>query len=97
MSYGLVYVFEGVTEADYWSVNDKLGIEREGDAGWPAGMISHVGGPTENGWVVIELWDSKEIQQAFLAERLGAALAATHVPEPVQMIETDPVSVRLRS
>jgi len=52
MSYGIALVFEGVSEADYWAVNSKLGIGRDGSGEWPEGMKSHVGGPTPNGWVV---------------------------------------------
>ena len=60
MSYGLVLVFEGVTEKDYWAVNEKLGIGRDGSGEWPEGMVFHTGGPTDGGrWVVIELWKSK--------------------------------------
>ena len=92
MSYALVLVFEGVTEADYWTVNAKLGINRDGSGDWPAGMRSHTGGPTSTGWVVIERWESKEAQQAFMAARLGAALAASGVSAPVQVIETDAVN-----
>ena len=30
MTYAIVLVFEGVSEADYWKVNDILGIGRDG-------------------------------------------------------------------
>ena len=73
MSYAIVIRFEGVTEADYWAVNDNLGINRDGSGDWPEGLRSHAGGPTSDGWVVIEKWESKEAQEAFMAGRLGAA------------------------
>src|SRR5258706_7884879 len=93
MSYGLVLVFEGVTEKDYWSVNDKLGISRDGTGDWPEGMVFHTGGPTEGGgFVVMELWKSKAAQEAFMGSRLGAALGAVGLPAPSQMIETDTVN-----
>jgi hypothetical protein len=90
MSYGLVLVFEGVGEKDYWAVNDKLGINRDGSGDWPEGMMFHTGGPTDGGrWVVIELWKSKAAQEAFMGSRLGAALAASGLPAPAQVIETE--------
>ncbi len=92
MSYALVLVFEGMTEADYCAVNAKLGIQRDGSGDWPAGMRSHTGGPTATGWVVIERWESKQAHEAFMAARLGAALAASGVPAPVQVIETDSIN-----
>jgi hypothetical protein len=88
MSYAIVIVFEGVTEADYWAVNASLGINRDGTGDWPAGIRSHAGGPTADGWVVIEKWESKEAQEAFMGGRLGAALAAAGLPAPTQIIET---------
>ncbi len=92
MSYALVLVFEGVTEADYWAVNAKLGIHRDGSGDWPPGMQSHTGGPTPTGWVVIERWESKQAHEAFMTSRLGAALAGAGVPAPVQVIETDSIN-----
>ena len=76
----------------YWTVNDALGINRDGSGDWPEGMSSHAGGPTADGWVVIEKWESKEAQEAFMAGKLGAALAAAKLPPPVQIIETDTVN-----
>ncbi|MEA3184436.1 MAG: hypothetical protein QOJ74_913 [Ilumatobacteraceae bacterium] len=93
MSYGLVLIFEGVTEKEYWSVNEKLGINQDSTGDWPEGMVFHTGGPTQSGgFAVIELWKSKAAQEAFMGSRLGAALAASGVPAPSQMIETDTVN-----
>ncbi len=94
MSYGLVLVFEGVTEEHYWAVNEKLGISRDSRANYPPGLLTHAGGPTPSGWVVIELWDAKSSQEQFMADRLGPALGAVGVPAPAQVIETDAVNVQ---
>lgn len=93
MSYLIVIAFEGVSEADYWAVNDKLGINRDGTGNWPEGLMSHAGGPTANGgWVVVEKWESKAAQEAFMGGRLGAALAEVGLPAPSQVIETETVN-----
>jgi hypothetical protein len=92
MPYGIVLVFEGVGTDQYWAVNEQLGINPDGSGDWPAGMLSHAGGPTATGLVVSEIWESKADQEAFMASRLGAALGAVGVPEPVQVIESDLVN-----
>ena len=92
MPYALTLVFEDVDEAQYWSVNDKLGINRDGSGDWPDGLMVHSGGPTPTGWVVSEVWASQGAQLAFMADRLGAALAASGVPAPVQVIDTETVN-----
>lgn len=92
MSYAIVLVFEGVGADDYWAVNDRLGINRDGSGEWPPGIVSHAGGPTATGWVVSEVWNSKADQEAFMASRLGTALGAVGVPAPVQVIESDLVN-----
>jgi hypothetical protein len=92
MSYGIVLVFDGVGADQYWAVNDKLGINRDGSGDWPSGILSHSGGPTATGWIVAEVWNSKADQEAFMAGRLGAALGAVGLPEPVQVIESDLVN-----
>jgi hypothetical protein len=95
MAYGLVLVFEGVTEKDYWAVNDQLGIKKDSTEGYPEGLIAHAGGPTDTGWVVIEMWESKAAQEAFMNSRLGAALAASGVHPPSQVIETNTVNAQM--
>lgn len=95
MAYGIVIVFEGVTEQDYWAVNDKLGIARDDwTEGWPDGAISHFAGPTPTGWLVTEVWESKAAQEKFFADRLQPAFMAAGVPAPTQVIETDLVNYK---
>ena len=92
MSYGIVLLFEGVGSDQYWAVNEHLGIKPDGSGDWPAGMLSHAGGPTATGWAVSEIWNSKADQETFMASRLGAALGAVGVPAPSQIIESDLVN-----
>ncbi len=37
-------------------------------------MLFHVGGPTEGGWRVEEVWESQAALDKFFQEKLGAAL-----------------------
>ena len=92
MSYGIVLAFEGVGSEQYWAVNEKLGINQDGTGDWPAGIVSHAGGPTATGWLVTEIWNSKAEQEAFMGSRLGAALAEVGLPAPSQIIESELVN-----
>jgi hypothetical protein len=98
VAFGIVIVFEGVTEQDYWAVNDKLGIARDDwSEGWPDGAISHTAGPTATGWVVTEVWQSKAAQERFMAERLGPALHGAGLPAPSQVIESELINYKTES
>jgi len=74
----LILTFEGVTKAEYDAVNEKLSIDMgSGEGDWPPGLITHAGGQTDDGeFHVVEVWESRELQEKFLHERLGAALGA---------------------
>ena len=73
----LILEFDGVTEADYRSVTKELGIDPDTMKGdWPAGLITHLAGMTEDGrGCVVETWASREAQAEFMQNRLGAAMA----------------------
>ena len=77
----LILEFAGLADADYASVNDKLGIDPEtGQGDWPAGLLSHAAGPGDGGtFVVVEVWASQADQAAFMQARLGPALGAAGV------------------
>ena len=92
MSYAIVLVFEGVNEDHYWAVNDKLGIAADGTGNWPQGLLAHAGGPTNDGWMVLERWVSSQAQQEFMSTRLGAALQAVGVPAPTHVFDTNTVN-----
>lgn len=90
MAYGIVLEFDNVSPAQYKAVNDKLGIDATSGTGdWPAGLRSHAGGTTPDGFVVYEVWESKAEQEAFMGSRLGAALGAVGVPDPRRITEVD--------
>jgi hypothetical protein len=93
MTYGITLAFEGVDEDQYWAVNGKLGINRDGSGDWPPGLLVHSAGATPTGWVVSEVWESSAAQHEFMAGRLGAALAAVGIGEPSQVIESMVVNV----
>lgn len=82
----LILEFEGVAREDYEAVNAILGIDPvSGGGDWPAGMVNHVGGGKAGGWVVIEVWESRQAQQEFMDRRLGAALGEVGLPAPTRV------------
>lgn len=64
----VVYIFEvpGAGAEEYDAVMEQLG---DGGRGVP-GRLYHAAGPTEDGWMVVDVWESTEAFEAFLAERL---------------------------
>jgi hypothetical protein len=48
----------------------------------PAGRQLRVAGPTETGWRIVSLWDSREAFDAFQASRLAPALEKMGRPMP---------------
>ena len=97
MSYAIVLQFDGVSEEQYWAVNEALGIDRGFTTGLPDGLQVHTAGPIgDGGWLVSEVWRSKDAQETFMATRLGEALGGVGVPPPVQVLDTETVSFEIR-
>jgi hypothetical protein len=70
MSYLLTHFWPGGTEDQY---RTTLAAVHPSD-GLPAGQISHAAGPTEGGYLIAVLWDSKESSDRFLSETLMPAM-----------------------
>lgn len=97
MAAGLILQFPAsVTESDYDTVNEKLPFEVRGGDGsdWPTGLIAHAAGPSDEGWLVSEVWESREAQAAFMENDLGPALGAAGLPDPIRVTWFDIVNER---
>jgi hypothetical protein len=66
MPYLLTHFWPGGTEEQYRAT---LGAVHPAD-GLPDGQLSHAAGPTEGGYLISVLWDSKESADRFLSETL---------------------------
>ena len=75
MAIGLLFVGEGVTQAQYEQVLNEVNPNRE----LAPGAISHMAGPSEKGWCVMEVWESQEDLQRFFDDKLGKALQAANI------------------
>jgi heme-degrading monooxygenase HmoA len=72
MAYVIVNDFEGGTREQYDAV---VKVVHPPD-GLPAGQTHHYAGPSATGWVVVAVWDSKEIWEEFRDETLLPGLQA---------------------
>jgi hypothetical protein len=85
---GLILEFDGVGREQYDAVNARLGIDAASGAGqWPEGLLYHAAGAKPGGWVVIEVWESKDHQQRFMESRLGRALQEGGITGPPSRVE----------
>lgn len=87
MAEGLILEFEGFGAETYWKVSEALGVNVETGEGAPEGQLFHAGGAKEGGWVVLEVWRSKEDQARFMEERLAKALQENGVTGPPSRVE----------
>lgn len=71
MAIGLRIRFSGATAEQYEAVNDQLGVEDN----LPEGLIFHAAGPVEDGWGILDFWESREQFDRFLESRIGPAIA----------------------
>ncbi|MFI6844325.1 hypothetical protein OG535_38310 [Kitasatospora sp. NBC_00085] len=80
----IVHETPGGTREQYEQVTNRLSggkgaLRSRGD--WPApGLLSHVAGPTADGWLVVDAWESEEAFQRF-AEHLMPVLREVGMAE----------------
>jgi quinol monooxygenase YgiN len=70
MAVALIFRAEGVTQAQYEQVRQAVMPDNK----LLPGMLAHAGGPSADGWRVVEIWESQEALDRFFQEKLGAAL-----------------------
>ena len=70
MAVCLIHDGPGVTRAQYERVHNEVSPENRP----PPGLLYHAAGPTENGWCVVEVWESQEALGAFFQQKLQQAL-----------------------
>jgi len=79
--------FEGVGREQYDAVTERLGFDQQTGQGAPAGLVFHAAGAKPAGWIVFEVWESRQAQEQFMNERLGRALQEGGVNEPPTRVE----------
>ena len=82
MAVCIVMEFVGMNADQYEAVMNVLELRGLNPA-WPKGLISHVVGFTDQGAYVVDVWQSRQIFDAFLKNRLRPAFEVVGgLPEP---------------
>lgn len=70
MTYLISHFYEGGTEEQYRATLAAV----HPDDGLPPGQVYHAAGPTEDGWLVVAVWDSQESNDRFVEQTLMPTL-----------------------
>ena len=70
MAYAILNRFKGGTKEQYEAAIARI----HPPGGLPAGQTYHVAGETDDGWVVVAVWDSEESWTSFRDETLMPGL-----------------------
>jgi hypothetical protein len=81
MAIGQILQFSGATIGKYDAVRTELGWD--GETNKPEGIIAHAAGSTDDGFCVIEWWESEAAWDTFFADRLRPAFEKVgDIPQP---------------
>lgn len=86
MAVGLRLKFSDGTQEQYDAIHSHMGIDDDP----PEGLIFHAAGPIDEGWGVLDIWESREHFDRFQAGRLGPAigeLGDRAMPNPPEIKE----------
>jgi hypothetical protein len=70
MAVGIRLKFAGGKQEQYEAVHGHMNVDQNP----PEGMIFHCGGPIDDGWGVIDVWESREAFDRFTQSRLMPAV-----------------------
>ena len=62
MAYGVVHQFAGGTKEQYQA---SIGAVHPDDGSLPEGQLFHAAGPSDDGWTIVAVHDSKESWERF--------------------------------
>jgi quinol monooxygenase YgiN len=85
MAVAMLAEIPGLTREQYQRV-----VTAVNKAGTPSGALVHAAGPVDDGYRVIEVWDSQEAADAFYGSAVYAAATADLNTEP-KLIMTWPI------
>lgn len=75
--------FAGATLDQYDAVCEMMGLTPRGPG--PAGAISHFATLTDSGLRVVDVWESRDLFDAFAAEQIGPYSAKAGITAPPEM------------
>jgi hypothetical protein len=80
MRYGIRMEWAGVTQEQYDAMHRTFGPL----AGGAEGFVAHIAGPTEGGWYMTEVWESKADHQRFMQEQVMPKLPPDAQPPRIE-------------
>ena len=81
-AFGIVHRFRGGTKEQY---DASIAHLHPSGGSLPPGQTYHAAGPTDDGWIIVAMWDSRESWDRCRDETLlpgFASLAGTGLPAP---------------
>jgi len=75
MPYAMRAVIPGMTQQQYDAMMQQLGPRFRAQPGF----VFHMAGPAEDGWYVIETWESQAAHEAWVREVIAPAMQAAGV------------------
>jgi hypothetical protein len=73
MAYGVVHTFRGGTKDQYEAT---IAAVHPTGGGLPAGQLYHVAGPSDNGWTIVAVHNSRDSWETFRNEVLMPRMSA---------------------
>lgn len=94
MAFARIAVFPGGTQEQYEHLAELMG---EGVANQPERRLI-AAGPSEEGWTIIQVWDSKEPLERFIADHLRPAMERAGergYPQPPRITDIELVDLHV--
>ncbi|GAC1321379.1 MAG: hypothetical protein NVSMB12_21520 [Acidimicrobiales bacterium] len=88
MAFARLALFPGGTEAHHRAIVDALGTAQS-DAD---GRVLFAAGPTEDGWQILQVWETRDQCERWVQDNLGPAFAkvgSRGYPNPPQITDID--------
>ncbi len=83
MRYGFRMVIAGATQEEY----DAMHAHFAPLASEEPGFVAHIAGPTEGGWYITEVWESKAEHERFMREKVLPMMPPDAPPPSIQEFE----------
>lgn len=87
MAVAVILEFAGATLEQYDQIVAKMGLTPGGPG--PVGALGHWVAATDEGILVTDLWQTKELYEAFAQEQIGPLSAEVGVPGPPKVTYLD--------
>jgi len=81
MAIAVMQDFPGGTQQQYNQVNDQVLAQLNLGGNTPQGCLFHTAGPIEGGWRILDVWESQDALNTFLAT-LRPIAQSVGIPQP---------------